>query len=350
MTSVILGVDNFEPHFITSSTVTRPHISQFCLPLIGMQAEYNVTSDTFNRDGLIADLSGTCGSVLVYGFYLNLFVFAVYTLKRRKTSGKQVLLAFNWIMALLGTTQIVLRLIMATMTVRFLLQFIERGTESPLNLRGAYNSLYIAQEAIFAINNLVVDALFLFRCYVIWGSQWKVVILPALLILCTFVMGCVAVAGNDVSKSTSSILQTAPFIMAAITNLVLVLLTAGRLWWIRRAAVHIEDTKDLQNRYSHVISMILESGALYCICTILLIVTYPLGLAYFVLAGIATHFINIVPTLIIVRVGLGHDTVENRAPNLNLCQAAAPSRGISTFKLENFKDMDRDSVGEHARS
>ncbi|KAJ7660806.1 hypothetical protein DFH06DRAFT_1400146 [Mycena polygramma] len=296
MTSVILGVDNFEPHFITSSTVTRPHISQFCLPLIGMQAEYNVTSDTFNRDGLIADLSGTClaqGSVLVYGFYLNLFVFAVYTLKRRKTSGKQVLLAFNWIMALLGTTQIVLRLIMATMTVRFLLQFIERGTESPLNLRGAYNSLYIAQEAIFAINNgkLLSFRLFLF---------------------------CVpspdAYGGFGVPQSTSRI------------------------------------PKDLQNRYSHVISMILESGALYCICTILLIVTYPLGLAYFVLAGIATHFINIVPTLIIVRVGLGHDTVENRAPNLNLCQAAAPSRGISTFKLENFKYMDRDSVGEHARS
>ncbi|KAJ7268484.1 hypothetical protein C8J57DRAFT_1325255, partial [Mycena rebaudengoi] len=54
--------------------------------------------------------------------------------------------------------------------------------------------------------------------------------------------------------------------------------------------------------------MILESGAIYCVFTILLIITYPLGFSYAVLQAIATHGVNIVPTLIIVWVGLGQHT------------------------------------------
>jgi hypothetical protein len=90
------------------------------------------------------------------GFYLNLFIFAIYSLARRRTAGKHVLLVFSWAMAVLGTTQMILRLITVAMTFHFLLGLIEQGTNtsspSSSKLWRTYNSLYMAQEALFAIN------------------------------------------------------------------------------------------------------------------------------------------------------------------------------------------------------
>ncbi|KAF7350000.1 hypothetical protein MVEN_01301500 [Mycena venus] len=241
-----------------------------------------------------------------YVLYLNLFMVAIYTLFHRKTGGKRVLLTFTWVMAVLDTTQMVLQLVWGFMEAHYLLRFIQHAmgpnaasTFQP-SVRGTLDALNLAQGAIFSINNSVTDSLFLYRCYMIWGSQWKFIVFPGLLIVSTFVAGCVQ------AKTNVQILQRTPYIMAAITNLVLLCLSAGRIWWIRRDARHIGSTA--LGRYSKIIAMIVESGAIYCIGTILLAVTDPLSLSNAVLKAIGTHVVNIVRTLIIVRVGLNQHT------------------------------------------
>ncbi|KAF7342288.1 hypothetical protein MVEN_01816900 [Mycena venus] len=226
------------------------------------------------------------------GFYLNLSIVAIYTLvHRKKTAGKQILLAFTWAMTVLGTTQMVLQLTMAFLGRHLFLQNFQHGMgpDSPsafqLSSSGSLNSLNLARNAIFVVNNLVTDSLFLYRCYMIWGSQWKVIVFPGFLIVSTFVVGCISVP-----SPTGQILQQAPYIMATITNLVLLFLAAGRIWWIRRDTRHVGTTA-LKGRYSQVIAMIVESGAIYCVFTILLIVTYPSGFPFAVLQAIAMHLV-----------------------------------------------------------
>ncbi|KAJ7834205.1 hypothetical protein B0H14DRAFT_1158411 [Mycena olivaceomarginata] len=51
------------------------------------------------------------------------------------------------------------------------------------------------------------------------------------------------------------------------TNLTLMALTAGRIWWIRRHVVTILEPS-VTRTYDTVIAMILESGAIYCITII----------------------------------------------------------------------------------
>ncbi|KAF7355995.1 hypothetical protein MVEN_00928900 [Mycena venus] len=278
-----------------------------------IQTQCTLNSTTFNADwdDMVAGSTTLVLAFFFYGFYLNLFIVAIYILSRRKTAGKRVLLAFTCAMAVLGTTQMVLRLAMSVMSSRIFLRSIQHGASfnnavlPPSKFGGTYNSMDNAYHAIFIINNLVADSLFLYRCFMVWGSQWKIIILPAFFMVATFVTGCVAFASPSVS--TRQTVQQSPYIMATITNLVLVLLTVGRIWWIRRDALHI-GTSDLKTRYNSVIAMIVESGAIYCIFTVLLIITYPLGVSFMMLQTIATHLINIVPTLIIVRVGLGQHT------------------------------------------
>ncbi|KAF7342284.1 hypothetical protein MVEN_01816500 [Mycena venus] len=258
-----------------------------------MEMQSILNSTTFNLywDQLAQGSAMLVIEMFFYGFYLNLFLVAIYTLFHHKTAGKRVLLTFTWVMAILDTTQMVLRLVTNFMEAHLFLRVVQHDIDSDAaskfasSVTGALNSLNLAQNGIFSFNNFVTDSLFLYRCYMIWGSQWKVIMFPGLLVLSTFVAGCVSITSpNDQT------LEKTPYIMAAITNFILLFLTAGRIWWIRRNARHIGTTA-LKDRYSKVIAMIVESGAMYCVFAILLVVTYPLGFSNEVLQAIGTHLV-----------------------------------------------------------
>ncbi|KAJ7017885.1 Alpha/Beta hydrolase protein [Mycena alexandri] len=218
------------------------------------------------------------------GMYLMLFIFAVYTLARRKTAAKKLMLGYTWVMGICGTAQLLLCLVQTVLVVSFAEVLVQRDSASskiistpellPANFAAVSSSLTTTQGVIFTLNNLVTDSLLvsplpprelpltelqLYRCFVIWGSRWLPVVLPGILVTCTF--RCV----NAIIAVPSVALLRLPYIFAALTSFVLVALI-----------VH--------------------------------------GIAFSVLRAIASHLINIAPTLIIVRVGLGHniqDTIES---------------------------------------
>ncbi|KAJ6587892.1 hypothetical protein B0H19DRAFT_195616 [Mycena capillaripes] len=255
-----------------------------------LESQYIVNASTFRElwDDTVVDMCGIWVSIFLYAFYLNLFFVAIYTLARRNTAGKKVLLDFTWATVVLATTQMALRLSTSVTNVRTLLQFIE---QKPIERSiGASETLRLAQGMIFAINNFVTDTLLLNRCYMIWGSRWKIIVIPGILVVSTLVIGCFSTARFSFSLDPFG---RVPYIMATATNLVLVLLTAGHIWWIRRDILHIDINDKIKNCYSKVIAMILKSGALYCIGAILLASTTQLGIVYVVLDATAMYLVNV---------------------------------------------------------
>jgi len=264
----------------------------------------------------------TGAALLFYGIYINLFVLAIVTLSRRRTAGRNVMLVASWLMAVLGTAQLILVLASCTVSLQMSQQIVESSIDpnsgpQSLTLWTMYDGLSRAQNIAWPVNNLLTDTLFLYRCYIIWGRNWKVVCVPAILILATFGIGCF------LPFSPAAFPATVGFLMVAVTNVVLMMLTAGRIWWIRRDAFHVGLDKTVQGRYNTAVAIILESGALYCICVLLLAITAPMNsvsgeITFYVLVGLTSQMTNIAPTLTIVRVGLGHniqDTIEKWAPN-----------------------------------
>ncbi|KAJ7159523.1 hypothetical protein C8R46DRAFT_1108501 [Mycena filopes] len=252
------------------------------------------SSGVFDYNWIVADISGTCVQAFCYGIYLNLFILALHTLHGRKKPGNNILLAWTWAMWLLGTAQIVLRLLQTAVVIRNVGAAMGMGSSPPPML----NPLGIAHGVLLLLNNMVTDTLFLYRCYVIWGSRRKVVVIPAvILIVATCVTGLAnPTRGGAVKESIA---------LGSATNLYLMILTAGRIWWIRRDAQKVVASKELINRYTTVMAMILESGALYFIPAVLVIALYPWDVPFEVMEGVGTYLINIIPTLIVVRVGLG---------------------------------------------
>ncbi|KAJ7330414.1 hypothetical protein DFH08DRAFT_1022649 [Mycena albidolilacea] len=138
-----------------------------------------------------------------------------------------------------------------------------------------------------------------YRCYVIWGSKKKPIILPALLVLSTFV---VVIVGYTTNKMNTHIRLL--IILVAATNLVLTALTADRILWIQRAASHVGLDSTIRARYTRAIAVILESGALYCAVAIFLLISALLNDEIFSIGwGIGQQLMNIIPTFTLVYVG-----------------------------------------------
>ncbi|KAJ7712148.1 hypothetical protein B0H16DRAFT_1900256 [Mycena metata] len=277
---------------------------------------YTVDSGLFDHSWFVLSevVINACLELVLYGIYLVLFILAIYTLAHRITAGKKLLLGYIWAMAVFGTAQLVLSLVEPWIAARFVEVLVKQDvtgdfTSQPelVKLALLSRSLTTAQGIIFAGNNLVMDSLLLYRCFAIWGSDWRLVVFPGILMACTFVIGCVAIFGPSGPTAT---LFHLPYVFAALTNLVLVVLIGSRIWWIRQDA-RVVAGDGLRKRYDTVIVMVLESGAVYCVVSVLLAIfgnpSNSGGVIFGILVSIAIHTVNIVPTLIIVRVGLGQN-------------------------------------------
>ncbi|KAJ6467306.1 hypothetical protein C8R45DRAFT_938662 [Mycena sanguinolenta] len=75
----------------------------------------------------------------------------------------------------------------------------------------------------------------LYRCYMVWGSRRIVLILPGISIITTFLLGYMSIVSNFFTTEVPSIDMRIYLGTSAATNIVLMCLTAGRIWYISRA-------------------------------------------------------------------------------------------------------------------
>ncbi|KAJ7272281.1 hypothetical protein C8J57DRAFT_279925 [Mycena rebaudengoi] len=258
--------------------------------------------------------------MFLYAFYVVLFLYSIHTLRRRSPAARQVLLVAAWIMFLLGTCGALIAIISASVAMRMIYLLVQGSTKTSVHLINVYHALALTQDVILAINNLVTDLVFLYRCYVIWGSHRKIIVLPAILILATVAVGCISGLGYyGIIKLGVSVDPRVPFSMGAATNVLLMCLTAGRIWYIRRED-KIATGQRFRKQYDTAVAIIMESGLLYCVCAIIYVISATLntGTAFGTIFigvgwGLVQLGVNIVPTLILVRVGMGRST-ENTSP------------------------------------
>ncbi|KAI3618066.1 hypothetical protein WG66_005652 [Moniliophthora roreri] len=115
-------------------------------------------------------------------------------------------------------------------------------------------------------------------------------------------------------------------------NSVLTFLTAGRIWWIHRQVrahnIHTTSDKLIQS----VSKIILESGSLYPILSIMGLVvrnTTDIPLDFFPLVALSA---GIAPTLIIVRAKLGKnvESLQDQVSGIRFTSPSAPQEGTTT--------------------
>ncbi|KAF7339171.1 Rtt106 domain-containing protein [Mycena venus] len=265
---------------------------------------------------------------LTYGVYFPLFFQSVHILLSRRRHNYKFYLICMITLFLLSSLHIALAWAWAfiTDTADTAIYEVISLNDPPPELYGPDDSYSLHRVATlikvrFLMANTIADTIIIYRCYVIWAYNWRVIAFPA------FGYGCTLIASVVVALPLSQAAkQPAVAVIVAATfatNVSAASLAAGRIWWIsHRTALFIGRTS--RRKFDNLTAIILESGLIYPASLIVNIAVRFLSPATFpfltCIAG-AYHIVAIAPTLIIVRVGLGVSTDDVE-------KSVAMSRGL----------------------
>ncbi|CAK5279916.1 unnamed protein product [Mycena citricolor] len=175
------------------------------------------------------------------------------------------------------------------------------------NFAAWYNTLGTAAGVAM---NFLSDGLLLYRCYIIWGSSYKVVIFPLLVYFGAMSMAILMIyesalpgasffAGDPVSYGV-------PYVWMTIgLNIITTTLICGRLLTVRHKVRAILGDQ-YSRTYTGIVAVLLESALPFTALGIIYVIAYSRNSPYsFAFVQIWADFCAISPQLIILRVAMG---------------------------------------------
>jgi len=261
------------------------------------------------------------GEVLLYGAYLTMFGFYLHVLRKHGVMNNRFLTIATIALFLLCTAHCALQLAITKVA-----NTIAASPKLPLQAVQLSVALNRASNTIYVTSNIIADAIFIFRCYAIWNFRWRIVILPVFLTIMTAAAGYINVGVSLQEAAAFSFDPTiaifsggfAAFLflisvsLSVITTLILMGLSAGRIWWLASGSgARRLVGQQVVDKYTTISAMMLESGALYCAGSIAFVIVSGYELSGMLDTNITTsgailgQLVGIAPTIIAVRVGLG---------------------------------------------
>ncbi|KAF7350817.1 hypothetical protein MSAN_01643400 [Mycena sanguinolenta] len=240
------------------------------------------------------DISALWVGTFLYGIYLVLFCICIYILLNRpRNLGNTIFLVTAIVLFILATVQVVITLVMGAGEIDYL--------DIP------FHQLGDATDVLYTVNNFIADGLVIYRCYAVWGNNVLVTVLPILMLIASTALGVV--------ESFDFNLALYPFFaVSLVTNVLVTMLTAGRIWWISRHSRAYLKTAE-QRRYVSAIAILVESGMLYSatVLAYLIVISIPrVSILSEPIYQMQVQIMGIAPTLIIVRAGLAVKGEESK--------------------------------------
>ncbi|KAI0323990.1 hypothetical protein GY45DRAFT_1332033 [Cubamyces sp. BRFM 1775] len=243
---------------------------------------------------------------LFYGMNFVLYwnCLAMLTIRRRTPNVNKVLVAISTIMFAFSTAHVSLgyqRLIEGFIVLR----------DQPGGPGAFFSDVSIpanvVKVGIHTVNSIIGDSVVVWRCWLVWGRDWRMCILPILLIIasaiCGFAQTVYFARAQKLHSAFAKSLQIwngSLFSLSLATNVVVTVLIAMRVWYMFRMS---GGSKNF--RYWRVLVIIIESGMIYSIALVCEITLYFLGSnSFYIVYDPIAQLTAITPTLIIVLAAL----------------------------------------------
>ncbi|KAF7335161.1 hypothetical protein MSAN_02349200 [Mycena sanguinolenta] len=291
-----------------------------------------------------------CAAVewFLYGIYVVLFYFCVKTLRHSRVRHRfalsiaiSVIFAFctlHWILQLVNAGKL-----LTVLEAKAHVQKVDKK-----KLMDEFNQINIVMGAFYVTSNLIADSIFIYRCYYLWDSRKRFIAVPIVLLVASGCLGYASIIACGLEGVSEFLFINWLFPLAVVfsvlTNVMLMALTAGRIWWIIARGAPAIMGPIVVKQYRMVIAMILESGALYVtpgIVYLILVGARPSSSQ--VLFAILAQVVGIAPTIIVVRVGKGTsvDSVDSFLQGGNSVQGSVLDIGPDIEGLD-FWDGKKD--------
>ncbi|KZT64357.1 hypothetical protein DAEQUDRAFT_37878 [Daedalea quercina L-15889] len=249
---------------------------------------------------------------LLYGAYTVVYILTMWVLltRRRKSNPwRDPMLWISIVMFVVATMHIGVnytRIIMA-----FIIYRNEPGGPAAF-FNELSNFTQIFGSTLYIAQTVIGDSVVLFRCYLVWGTAW-VIVVPFVLLLGSTASGigilysfARVVPQADIFVNELQHWITAFFALTLATNIICTSLVAVRIWWINRSIMTF-----LGHSYYPIIFLVLESGAVYSATLTALLILYKAGSWFqYVLLDAISPIVGLVFSMIIIRIGLGITTAR----------------------------------------
>ncbi|CAA7266893.1 unnamed protein product [Cyclocybe aegerita] len=231
-----------------------------------------------------SNLLGFIFEALFYGAYVFVFIEHMRVLyrKRSKTWSYLYFQATSFLLFVLITAHMVVDIARAMRAFTG-----DMGTpNSPMTYFEEFNTLDSRlRTGIYDAVTLVSDLFLVYRCFIVWGSNYFVALVPFLLFVADIVIAAWATdslnktrSGDHFSMTLVGLRAKYMFIVTLALNLLCTVLIAYRIWYIQRqVAGYCVHSVHPQQKLSNVIIIIIESAAIYSGILIALIVTDVTG-------------------------------------------------------------------------
>ncbi|PPQ72629.1 hypothetical protein CVT26_004336 [Gymnopilus dilepis] len=235
---------------------------------------------------------------LLYGIHIPLFFICIFIfVQNRRTS--------NWFIVASAIIMFGLSTVDAAFTLRFLTHDLFELVQNPTNL--APVGRWLSEKTpLFVTNNFVADLVLLYRCYMVWGKSRYILLGASLLVLLDSVWGYLGL-GESLTE------RGGPFVPLYIwsifvINVILASVTIGRVVWVARIAKKVFGKQQLAS-YRAAIALLVESSFVYSTVTLAYALVPSSAPQRMILMTTSMRLVAIMPTLLIVQVGLGRALV-----------------------------------------
>lgn len=145
------------------------------------------------------------------------------------------------------------------------------------NLR---NRSHIAKDTIYATQSLIGDALSIYRCFIVWNSNWRIISLPLCMLVASAVSGYMVCGLYHVVLPTDTIFDPRItswikvfYSLALSQNLITTSLIGYKLW----RAIDRVKAYSTGRSLLPVLKILVESAAFYSLAELVLITLYVLN-------------------------------------------------------------------------
>ncbi|KAH8087866.1 hypothetical protein BXZ70DRAFT_538501 [Cristinia sonorae] len=262
-------------------------------------------------DNDLAALIGFGCEALMYGIYVVIFVLSlVFLYSGRRTQTNRLMTLSISILFILCTAHFALEF-------NHFYRTLERTGVAGY---ATETKELFAADILISLIDFVGDVVLLHRCWLVWGKNYHVVILPLLTAAAGFACGMSGLGillNIDPTAPQAPLavrpLGTAAFTLPLATNFLITILTVVRLYSMasKSRAANNGNPVTTTSHVKKAVAIVVESGLLYLIGQLVFVILFSIGHpAQGIVAVIVVQIYGIAPTLISFRVGLGIATEE----------------------------------------
>ncbi|KAG6374625.1 hypothetical protein JVT61DRAFT_3988 [Boletus reticuloceps] len=194
----------------------------------------------------------------------------------------------------------------------------------------------LLKDIVYVTLVLAQDIILIWRLYVVFAHNWKVIILPIILLA-----GCIgsAYAASIISTSSNRGLPVSSYLLVSAwafgftTNVSVTLAIAGRLWRMGRKFDSLTGTRT--NRFASSIYLVVESGAISAVSSTVVLALYANPAA---LTGldISAQVIALASFLIVVQLGV----IGQHIPRGNSSRTVRTAQSSIAFRVGAPQEQD----------